>query len=82
QMIRNRIRRTLESVFEAYGCKPLETPMIQYYELLASKYGGGEEILKEVYRLSDQGERELALRYDLTVPLAKVVGMNPEMRMP
>ncbi|WP_103108338.1 histidine--tRNA ligase [Brevibacillus reuszeri] len=82
QMIRNRIRRTLEGVFEAYGCKPLETPMIQYYELLASKYGGGEEILKEVYRLSDQGERELALRYDLTVPLAKVVGMNPEIRMP
>lgn len=82
QMIRNRIRRTLESVFEAYGCKPLETPMIQYYELLASKYGGGEEILKEVYRLRDQGDRELALRYDLTVPLAKVVGMNPEMRMP
>ncbi|GED68174.1 histidine--tRNA ligase 1 [Brevibacillus reuszeri] len=82
QMIRNRIRRTLEGVFEAYGCKPLETPMIQYYDLLASKYGGGEEILKEVYRLSDQGERELALRYDLTVPLAKVVGMNPEMRLP
>lgn len=79
---RNRIRRALEGVFEAYGCKPLETPMLQHYELLASKYGGGDEILKEVYRLSDQGERELALRYDLTVPLAKVVGMNPEMRLP
>lgn len=82
QGLRNFIRRTLEGVFEAYGCKPLETPMLQYYELLASKYGGGDEILKEVYRLSDQGERELALRYDLTVPLAKVVGMNPEMRLP
>ncbi|MED4785142.1 histidine--tRNA ligase [Brevibacillus choshinensis] len=82
QMVRNRIRRTLEEVFEAYGCKPLETPMLSVFELLASKYGGGAEILKEVYRLSDQGERELALRYDLTVPLAKVVGMNPEMRLP
>ncbi|WP_301172283.1 histidine--tRNA ligase [Brevibacillus nitrificans] len=82
QMLRNRIRRTLEEVFEAYGCKPLETPMLSSYELLASKYGGGAEILKEVYQLSDQGERELALRYDLTVPLAKVVGMNPEMRLP
>lgn len=82
QMQRNWIRRTLEEVFEAYGCKPLETPTLQYYELLASKYGGGDEILKEVYRLRDQGERELALRYDLTVPLAKVVGMNPEMRLP
>lgn len=82
QSLRNRIRRTLEGVFEEYGCKPLETPMLSVYELLASKYGGGAEILKEVYRLSDQGERELALRYDLTVPLAKVVGMNPEMRLP
>lgn len=82
QMLRNRIRRTLEEVFEAYGCKPLETPMLANYDLLASKYGGGAEILKEVYRLSDQGERELALRYDLTVPVAKVVGMNPEMRLP
>lgn len=82
QAIRNRIRRTLEEVFETYGCKPLETPTLQYYELLASKYGGGDEILKEVYQLSDQGKRELALRYDLTVPLAKVVGMNPEMRLP
>ncbi|MDC0761299.1 histidine--tRNA ligase [Brevibacillus sp. AG] len=82
QMQRNWIRRTLEAVFETYGCKPLETPMLQHYELLASKYGGGDEILKEVYRLNDQGDRELGLRYDLTVPLTKVVGMNPEMRMP
>ncbi|USG66378.1 histidine--tRNA ligase [Brevibacillus ruminantium] len=82
QGLRNHIRRTLEAVFASYGCKPLETPMLQYFDLLGSKYGGGAEILKEVYRLSDQGERDLALRYDLTVPLAKVVGMNPEMRMP
>jgi histidyl-tRNA synthetase len=38
--------------------------------------------MKEVYRLNDQGERELALRYDLTIPFAKVVGMNPERRLP
>ncbi|CAM5796899.1 MULTISPECIES: histidine--tRNA ligase [Brevibacillus] len=82
QGLRNTIRRTLEEVFASHGCKPLETPMLQHYDLLASKYGGGAEILKEVYRLTDQGERDLALRYDLTVPLAKVVGMNPEMRLP
>ncbi|MCK9905912.1 ATP phosphoribosyltransferase regulatory subunit, partial [Frankia sp. Cpl3] len=82
QLVRNRIRATLQGVFETYGCKPLETPMLQYYDLLASKYGGGAEILKEVYRLSDQGERELALRYDLTIPLTKVIGMNPQMRLP
>lgn len=82
QGLRNRIRQTFEEVFAAYGCKPLETPTLQYFELLGSKYGGGAEILKEVYRINDQGGRDLALRYDLTVPLAKVIGMNPDMRMP
>jgi histidyl-tRNA synthetase len=82
QQLRNQIRNTLEAVFEMYGCKPLETPILNYYDLLSSKYGGGSEILREVYRLSDQGERELALRYDLTIPFAKVVGMFPERRFP
>jgi histidyl-tRNA synthetase len=82
QQLRNQIRKTLENVFEVYGCQPLETPILNYYDLLASKYGGGSEIMKEVYRLNDQGERELALRYDLTIPFAKVVGMNPERRLP
>ncbi|TLS34931.1 histidine--tRNA ligase [Pseudalkalibacillus caeni] len=82
QQTRKRIQKTLEEVFELYGCKPLETPILNYYDLMASKYGGGEEILKEVYRLNDQGERDLSLRYDLTIPFAKVIGMNPEMRLP
>lgn len=82
QVIRTSIRRTLEEIFERYAFKPLETPILNYYDLLASKYGGGAEILKEVYTLSDQGERELALRYDLTIPIAKVIGMNPETRLP
>lgn len=82
QQLRNRIKNTLESVFSRYGCRPLETPILCHYEVLASKYGGGEEILKEVYRLQDQGERELGLRYDLTIPFARVIGMNPNLRMP
>ncbi|MGE8205500.1 histidine--tRNA ligase [Heyndrickxia sp. NPDC080065] len=80
--IRSKIRRTLEDVFIQYGCKPLETPILNYEELLASKYGGGAEILEEMYTLSDRGERKLALRYDLTIPFAKVVAMNPTIRMP
>lgn len=82
QQLRNRIRKTLENVFNRYGCRPLETPILCHYEILASKYGGGEEILKEVYRMKDQGDRELGLRYDLTVPFARVIGMNPNLRMP
>ena len=48
QIIRNRITDTLKGVFELYGFLPLETPILCYYDLLASKYAGGAEILKEV----------------------------------
>ncbi|MFD1445244.1 histidine--tRNA ligase [Oceanobacillus profundus] len=82
EVVRRNIRRTLEDVFNQYGCKPLETPILNYTELLASKYGGGAEILEEMYTLTDRGERDLALRYDLTIPFAKVVAMNPTLRMP
>lgn len=82
EVLRRRVRRTLEDVFIQYGCNPLETPILNYSELLASKYGGGAEILEEMYTLSDRGKRELALRYDLTIPFAKVIAMNPSVRMP
>lgn len=82
EIIRRNIRRTLEDVFILYGCKPLETPILNYTELLASKYGGGSEILEEMYTLTDRGERDLSLRYDLTIPFAKVVAMNPSIKMP
>lgn len=82
EVTRREIRRTLEDVFIQYGCKPLETPILNYTELMASKYGGGAEILQEMYKLTDRGERDLALRYDLTIPFAKVVAMNPNIRMP
>jgi histidyl-tRNA synthetase len=82
EVVKRDIRRTLEDVFIQYGCKPLETPILNYTELLASKYGGGAEILDEMYTLTDRGERDLALRYDLTIPFAKVVAMNPTLKMP
>ena len=82
EVVRSNIRRTLEDVFIQYGCNPLETPILNYTELLASKYGGGAEILEEMYTLTDRGKRDLALRYDLTIPFAKVVAMNPTTRMP
>lgn len=82
QKVRQEIIRKLQTVFERYGYLPLETPTLCYFDVLASKYAGGAEILKEAYRLSDQGGRELGLRYDLTVPFSRVVGMNPEIRMP
>ena len=82
EAVRRKIRRTLEDTFITYGCKPLETPILNYTELMASKYAGGAEILQEMYTLTDRGERDLALRYDLTIPFAKVVAMNPTIAMP
>lgn len=82
QRLRNDIIRKLQEVFECCGYQPLETPIIGYYDILASKYAGGAEILKEVYKFKDQAQRDIGLRYDLTVPFARVVGMNPAIRMP
>ncbi len=82
QRLRDEIRQVMERNFRQYGYQPIETPILNNFDLLASKYAGGAEILKEVYQLSDRGDRALGLRYDLTVPFAKVVGMNPSLRMP
>ena len=76
------LKGNLVRIFERYGFSPLETPDIERLEVLASKYAGGDEILKEIFKFKDQGGRELGLRYDLTVPLARVVGMNPNLKMP
>ncbi len=82
QVIRNKLIDILRSTFELYGYLPLETPIICYYDLLSSKYAGGAEILKEVYKVADQGNRELGLRYDLTVPFSKVLGLMKEPTLP
>lgn len=82
QYIRNYISDTLKKVFEKYGFKPLQTPILCYYDLLALKYDEENDILKEVYKVTDQGNRNLALRYDLTVPFAKYIAINPNTRLP
>ncbi len=63
--------RLIEATFERHGFQPLQTPALEYLETLAGKYG--EEGDKLLYRFQDHGERHVALRYDLTVPLARVV---------
>jgi histidyl-tRNA synthetase len=79
---REGIVEALKRVFELYGFSPLETPAIERLDLLSAKFAGGEEILKEIFKFRDQGDRDLGLRYDLTVPMCKVVGMNPNMPRP
>lgn len=60
-----------KQVFESYGFVPLETPSLEYEEILLGKYG--DEGDKLMYRFEDNGKRRVALRYDQTVPLARVV---------
>lgn len=76
EKIRNYIKETLKEVFELYGYLPIETPIITYYDILTDKYDDESDILKEIYKLSDQGDRNLGLRYDLTVPFAKFIALN------
>lgn len=82
KILRDEVIDILKEIFELYGFSPLETPVVERWEILSAKYSGGEEILKETFRLKDQGGRDLGLRYDLTVPLARFVGMNPTIKRP
>lgn len=68
---RQYVIQTLMQVFEEYGFDPLETPALEYEDILLGKYG--DEGDKLMYRFVDNGERNVSLRYDQTVPLARVV---------
>lgn len=76
QNIRNYINNTLKSIFEKYGYCSIETPILCYYDILAGKYDESNDLLNEIYKLTDQGKRKLGLRYDLTVPFAKLIALN------
>lgn len=82
QIMRNHVTDILRRNFEAYGYLPLETALLNYYDLLSYKYESDAEILHEIYKMKDQGDRDLGLRFDLTVPFCKVIAMNRNLRMP
>ncbi len=69
--IRDQVRASITKSFERFGFEPLETPTLEYAELLLGKYG--DEADKLVYSFTDRGERNVALRYDQTVPTARVL---------
>ena len=76
QRIRNYINEILKETFEEFGYLPIETPILCYLDMLVDKYDEENDLLKEIYKLSDQGNRKLGLRYDLTVPFAKFIALN------
>ncbi len=61
----------LSAVFMSFGFVPIETPHLEYADVLVKQ--GSDEIQKELYRFKDHGGRDVALRFDLTVPLARFV---------
>ncbi len=68
---RDFIAQKIKTVFERFGFEPLETPTLEYADLLLGKYGA--EADKLVYTFTDQGNRQVGLRYDQTVPTARVL---------
>ncbi|MDF2724617.1 MAG: hisS [Paenibacillus sp.] len=82
QAVRKKVQSMLREVFELYDFDEMESTILYERDVLTSKYAGGEEIVKEMYQLTDQGNRELALRYDLTIPFAKVIALHPGIELP
>ncbi len=71
--VRQHVIDTLRGIFELHGFAPLETPALEYLSTLEGKYGEDERL---IYKFEDHGGRRVGMRYDLTVPLARVVGMH------
>ena len=75
------ILHTVSEVFLSYGFMPIETPHLEYAEVLIKQ--GSDEIQKELYRFKDHGDRDVALRFDQTVPLARFITQHRhELEMP
>ena len=73
QILFNQMKETIEDTYKKFGFLPLDTPIIELSEVLLAKAGGETE--KQIYRFN-KGDKDLSLRFDLTVPLSKYVAKN------
>ncbi len=71
---RERLIETARRVYRSYGFSPIDTPALEYLEILEGK--GGEESDKQLYKFQDHGGRWVGLRFDLTVPLARFAAQH------
>lgn len=78
--VKNYLIATAVEIFEQYGYEPLDSPVLELWETLSAK--GGEEVEAETFKFTDKGEREVGMRFDLTVPLARIVATNPHLPKP
>jgi len=67
-------------VFRLFNYEPLDSPVLELWETLAAK--GGEEVESDTFKFTDKGRREVGLRFDLTVPLARIIASNPHLPKP
>jgi histidyl-tRNA synthetase len=72
-LLRQQVIGILRDIFERHGFEPFDTPALEHLATLTGKYGEDEKLL---YRFQDQGGRDVGLRYDLTVPLARVAALH------
>ncbi len=71
---RLRLKRILEDTFESFGFMPIDTPVLEYKKVLLGK--GGGETDKQIYEFKDKGKRDVAMRFDLTVPFARFMAAH------
>lgn len=74
ELQRKKIVRILEKTFSSFGYQPIDTPVLEYREVLLGK--GGGETDKQVYAFKDNGKRDVAMRFDLTVPFARFMAAH------
>ena len=73
-LARERLIDVARSVYRSYGFVPIDTPALEYSEILLGK--GGDESDRQLFRFRDQGDRDVAMRFDLTVPLARFAAQH------
>jgi len=78
--VRDYLIATAIDVFQKFGYEPLDSPVMELWETLSAK--GGEDVEAETFKFTDKGEREVGLRFDLTVPLARIAATNPHLPKP
>ncbi len=71
---REHLMEVARRVYRSYGFSPIDTPALEYSKILLGK--GGEESDKQLFRFTDQGERDVAMRFDLTVPFARFTAQH------
>ena len=73
-MARERLVETAQQVYRSYGFSPIDTPALEYSEILLGK--GGNESDKQLFRFTDQGNRDVSMRFDLTIPFARFAAQH------